>query len=172
MVRRVQANQASQQDYYYSGDNYYGYDQSQPQQNSQNYYHNEQEYQVEQTSYQQQQSYVQPSNNYGYTSPVVSAMPAQSSQAYGNSLDNNNSNAGNQYSYPPPTQPFLQQGKVHASPVIQSSPYGASYGIQTLSAKGSWLSAFGTGGFEGEPPLLEGRKSCFKRPLDLVIHFC
>jgi hypothetical protein len=50
----------------------------------------------------------------------------------------------------------------HPGPVAQGSintgggatGYGGSIAVQ-----GGWLSAFGTGGFEGEPPLLEGASS-------------
>jgi len=42
---------------------------------------------------------------------------------------------------------------------VTAGGVGASYGVGSvggsIQAQGGWLSAFGTGGFEGEPPLLE-----------------
>ena len=35
----------------------------------------------------------------------------------------------------------------------------ATYG-GSIQAQGPWWTAFGTGGFEGEPPLLEGMRRC------------
>ena len=150
MVRRVQANQAGGQDYYSTSDNYYGYEQSQQPPADQNYYYNEQAYQPDQTQFQQ--PYSQPANNYNYSSPAANSYAQHvnnyGSEAYSNSNQYNNYNS-------PVTQPFIQPEKTHSSPIVQNAGYGATYGVQPSS--GSWLSAFGTGGFEGEAPLLEGK---------------
>jgi len=45
----------------------------------------------------------------------------------------------------------MPQGSISSQP-MQS--YGGN-----IQPAGSWLSAFGTGGFEGEPPLLEGARA-------------
>ncbi len=152
MVRRVQANQGGQ-DYYAPSDNYYGYDQNQQQQDDQNYFSNERSYQPDQSQFQQQ--YSQPTGNYNYASPTTNSY-GQPVSHYGNEAysANNQFDIGSTM-----TQPFIQPEKAHISPVIQNDGYGASYGVQSPSMSGSWLSAFGTGGFQGEPPLLEGKKN-------------
>ncbi len=155
MVRKVQANQG--QDYYTSSGNYYGYEQSQqPQQPAdQNEYYSEQAYQPDQSQFQQQ--YAQPVSGYNYATPAVTTSYSQPK--------NNNAAAesNNQYSFGTASaQPFIQPAKSHSSPIVSNADYGASYGASaTQSAKGSWWSAFGTGGFEGEAPLLEGKAGFF-----------
>lgn len=50
----------------------------------------------------------------------------------------------------PGSRPSLD-GQVTAGNVGGNTSFGG-----TIQAAGGWWSAFGTGGFEGEPPLLEG----------------
>ena len=157
MVCKVQANA---QQGYSASDNNYGYDQNQ-QYSDQNYYsyYQERSPQGEQNVYQQQ--YEQPTNNYQHTSPVTEPYSSQPASSYSQPYSGYTSNAApitqqhanNPYTYAAPIQPFVQD-KVHTSPVVNSVPYG-SYGQQTRQI--SWLAAFGTGGFEGEAPLLEGK---------------
>lgn len=63
---------------------------------------------------------------------------------------------------PPPADPNFYPGSRpsldgHIGPqgaISQAAPPG--YGGNIAAASGGWWTAFGTGGFEGEPPLLEG----------------
>ncbi len=49
-----------------------------------------------------------------------------------------------------------------AQGTVPQAPSGPGFG-GNIQVQGPWWTAFGTGGFEGEPPLLEGAKylQCF-----------
>lgn len=55
----------------------------------------------------------------------------------------------------PGSRPSLD-GNVAAQGTISQQGMAPGYG-GNIQASGGWWTAFGTGGFEGEPPLLEGR---------------
>lgn len=54
------------------------------------------------------------------------------------------------------------EGHVGAQGSIQQGGGAPGYG-GNIQAAGGWWTAFGTGGFEGEPPLLEGERTCYRR---------
>jgi protein YIPF5/7 len=56
----------------------------------------------------------------------------------------------------PGSRPSLD-GHVGAQGAISPSGVPPSYG-GSIQPTGGWWTAFGTGGFEGEPPLLEGER--------------
>lgn len=66
-----------------------------------------------------------------------------------NSADHNIYN----YSKPATTSTISNFAKVHTSPVIHQSESQPSFGVRS---DGSWMSAFSSGGFDNEPPLLDG----------------
>jgi protein YIPF5/7 len=51
----------------------------------------------------------------------------------------------------------MAQGSMTQGSMTQGSSPGFGGQIQP---QGGWWTAFGTGGFEGEPPLLEGKRFC------------
>jgi hypothetical protein len=61
---------------------------------------------------------------------------------------------GDPNSFYPSTRPNLDGNVGAQGSIIQDRTAGFGGNIQ--SAPGGWWTAFGTGGFEGEPPLLEG----------------
>lgn len=58
-------------------------------------------------------------------------------------------------SFYPGSRPSLD-GNVGPQGTISQQGIASAYG-GNIQATGGWWTAFGTGGFEGEPPLLEGR---------------
>lgn len=97
------------------------------------------------------------------TAPIFNAM-WQDSAAYGTSSSKNNYyGRGNQPDVPlqfydqssfyPGSRSSLEGNVVAQGSIAQSGTSGFTGSIQPA---GRWWTAFGTGGFEGEPPLLEG----------------
>lgn len=161
MVRRVQATGTGSD--YYATESNYGYGQDQSNQDYYSYY-NEQQAQPEQSAYNYAQpaanEYQQPASNAAQYSAPYGANSYQPQQAYSASpyaaQPQQQSYSQPAYNnYASPAQPFLQP-KAHNSPVPPQAGY--SYGVQS-GPTGLWLSAFGTGGIEGEPPLLEGKRN-------------
>lgn len=72
---------------------------------------------------------------------------------------------GDQNSFYPGSRPSLE-GNVGAQGSMATPGGAAGYG-GTIQSAGGWWTAFGTGGFEGEPPLLEGNPSLVCLPSQL-----
>lgn len=93
----------------------------------------------------QSESYLNSSTNYYGDNTNINSYTSVDHQ-YGNY--NQNSKVPANTSFP----------KVHTSPII-NQPVNMGYGSQpsyTASSDRSWISAFSSGGFDNEPPLLEG----------------
>jgi len=99
----------------------------------------------------------------------------QDSAAYGaSSSQNNYYGRGNQPNVPlqfydqssfyPGSRSSLEGNVAAQGPIVQPGTAGYTGSIQPA---GGWWTAFGTGGFEGEPPLLEG--ACAVMSFGLVV---
>lgn len=148
MSRRVHTNLNG--DY----DNKYNFENSQQ---NYNYYSDAQEYQ-ENYNYEANFDYTGAQNTINQNENNYSANNANA--AYDHQTNYNSFNDGiNQNSLARHT-PIVQASfpVVQPPPLVQQSPalnYTSQYNYGPNSEK-SWISAFGSGGFDNEPPLLEG----------------
>jgi hypothetical protein len=87
------------------------------------------------------------SQNPYYAQPLAPETPLQFYAPAGSSDPN---------TFYPGSRPSLD-GNVGAQGTISQPGIVPGYG-GNIQSPGGWWTAFGTGGFEGEPPLLEGRR--------------
>ena len=115
--------------------------------------------------YQANFDYGTPQNN-AYNSSATENSHGESyfdnsTSYYGDSTNlNSYNNIDQNYNYDQPSKTSISTSfpKVHTSPVI-NQPVTMGYGSQTSyigKSDRSWISAFSSGGFNNEPPLLEG----------------
>lgn len=169
MARRIHANLDGGSDSNnFSSDNY---------QNDSHEYQNDQNY--AQQSYGYSQENFEHQANFGYQSHQTGTNPGSASHNDGNPFAYA-PNYSNDYSYGSNTAAFVNGGPnnnlhsvpnsaphasfppVNHSPLVQQSSkpshYGShnSYTPSNSEKSKSWISAFSSGGFENEPPLMEG----------------
>lgn len=143
----------------------HGYSADSSQQNNYEHYSSG-NYSQEAYGYQSSNDYGQ---NYGYYSTTENSYNsnqgtnASSHYGDGGQFDSFNQDFTNHFSPSPSVNPIphVSFPTVKSSPIVQQSAapdYGSQYNYRSSAQKSSWISAFSSGGFENEPPLLEGIK--------------